>query len=668
MAIQDINKETQVDKSKPDIQPLAPEDEKASELSQMAEPQGGWSIANPPPKDHKDVGLFMYGLYEDSKNEKARKNLPDIFLKNYEFFKGKHFKKSKTTGQTTPTVNLFFANVIRTVANIVNRNPVAEVQDMSSGVASTDSGQADIAAIYTKKMEKWWKDSQQHKKLRASDINSEVYGITIEKPFWNSLIRSPDTAVIDPFAYFPAAGYWPDISTDCPHVSHAIPQAVTSLNKKYGRDDIVSDDYYYDLGMDRGEDAPAQINQTVATTYEKGGRSYAVRPSHDDVVTGQALEIEVWLRDGSKDEAGKPIYEDGIRCVTITNSGNIVLKDQPNPNINWSLDPKKYQTNFLFKRLPFFTANSYEDTSSNWGFSALDQTYELARNIEDLLAMAVDYHKRSAYGILLVGKRTGIKRTQLSNKPGLVLFPDSDVDQVKFIPLPSLPASYFNLIDLLITLHDRVYAVQDADRGEAPNGVVAASAIVALQKQNAVLIQHKIDAIEKLVESRGRSAIALYQQHGHMKELIEVDGKQHEFKGIDLAGIDFNYVVQAGSTQVQTRVQKQEQSVKLHEIGAIDQQALLEDLNYPRTKAVLERTAEGAVQQALSLLVQAGLPEEAADELFAFLGQPQHQEDGPLGNQGQDPKGQGQQLNNEPKAGVPQAQQGQKPPNSQEVA
>jgi len=262
--------------------------------------------------------------------------------------------------------------------------------------------------------------------------------------------------------------------------------------------------------------------------------------------------------------------------------------------------------------------------------------------------MAVDYHKRSAYGVLLVGKRTGIKRTQLSNKPGLVLFPDSDVDQVRFIPLPSLPSSYFSLIELLINLHDRVYAVQDADRGDSPNGVIAASAIVALQKQNAVLIQHKIDAIEKLVENRGRSSIALYQQHGHMKELIEIDGDMVAFKGVDFAGSQFQYIVQAGSTQVQTRVQKQEQSVQMFELGAIDQQALLEDLDYPKTKAVLERTAEGAVQQSLALLVQAGLPEEVAAELFDFLGQPQHQGEGADVNADGQPKKAAGNANGDP--------------------
>jgi len=574
-----------------------------------------WSLSNLPPAGHEDVGPFAYDLYLQSKAEKERLSKPSLWSKNYKFFKGNHWDRN-TQKSTKATVNLFFANVIRTVANIVNRDPIAEVADL------TGKG-GDRAKIATKKLEKWWIETRQHQKLRASDINNEVYGITIEKPYWNAKTNSPDTTIIDPYAFFPAPGYWEDISLDCPYVCHANPQPVGALKKKYDKEDISSDDYYYDLGMDREEHMPVQTSGgTVSTVYESGGRTYANRVNQTNQTTDQALEIEIWVRDNSQCDC-KPIYPGGVRCITICNAGKVVLDDRKNPNINWAFEESKYKTNYLFQRLPFFKANSYEDTSSIWGFSALDQTYELAVKVEELLSMAIAYHQRSAYGVMVIGKRTGIKRSQLSNKPGLVLFPDSDVDQVKFVPLPNLPSSYFNLINLMIELHDRIYAVQDADRGESPNGIVAASAIVALQEKNAVLIQHKIDAVEKLIEARGNCAIALYQMHGHIPETIEVEGETFTFKGTDTAGDDFNYVVQSGSTQIQTQAQRQERSVGLYEKGAIDQQALLEDLNYPKMKQVLERTAENQLDQALTLLVQAGLPEELALQLKSVLAEAQ---------------------------------------------
>ncbi len=614
-------------------------------------PRKEWSISNPPPAGHKDVGEFFFNLYEDSRKEKEKLLKPEQWFKNYNYFKGNHWDRESDTS-TKVSVNLFFANVIRTVANIVNRDPIAEVENL-------DGSDGGSAMRFTRKMEKWWKETNQHQKLRTSDINNEVYGITIEKPFWDAQLTAPNTAIVDPYAFFPCPGYWEDLPLDCPYIAHAVPEPVSALKKKYCRNDIEQENYYYDLGRDRDEHQPVQVKgELVRGTYRQGGRQYYGAVPGEDVRSETALKIEIWIRvDESLD------YPGGIRCVTLTNEGNIVLNDCKNPNINWNLEPEKYQTNFLFKRLPFFVANSYEDSSSIWGFSALDQTYELAIKVEELVSMAIAYHMRSAYGILVVSKRSGIKRSQLSNKPGLVLFPDSDVDQVKFVPLPSLPSSYFSLIDLIVSLHDRIYAVEDADRGESPNGVVAASAIVALQEKNAVLIQHKIDAIEKLVANRGNSAIALWQMHGHVIETISSKGETFQFKGTDFAGMQFNYIVQAGSTMTKTREQKQQQSAELYKEGAIDTEALLTDLNYPQAKAVLERQAEGQLQQALGILVQAGLPEEMALQLNELLAEAQHRKDITGQNQapvepGDNTPMSGQAGENIPTPGTPRSQQG----------
>jgi hypothetical protein len=605
---------------------------------QEAEQNRNWSLAFPPPEGHEDVGKFFWNLYWEAKTERERLGKPDQWFKSYCYFKGNHWhKNSAQEKQTKVSANLFFSNVIRTTANIVNRNPVAEVEDL------TGQG-GDFARVITRKLEKWWIESKQHKKLRLSVINNETYGVTIEKPFWNSKIKDPDTALLDPFTFFPAPGYWEDITLDAPYAFQAIPQLIPDIKKQYGIDSVAADDIYHDLGLDREE------HSSVVQNSENNNRPSGYTGTLTSEAYGRgnlALKLEGWIRVTPSEK-----YPDGIRCVTVTNNGQVVLADRKNPLINWEMPPEKISNNYLYGKIPFFLANSYEDTSSVWGFSALDQTYELAVKIEELVSMAIAYHMRSASGITVVAQNSGIKRKHLNNKPGLVLFPLTDVNSIKFLPLPSLPSSYFNLIDLLISLHDRIYAVQDADRGENPTGVRAASAIVALQERNAVLIQHKIDAVEKLIEARGMCAIALYQMHGHVPDTIESDGEQFVFRGTELVGGSFNYLVHSGSTMIQTRTQKQEQSVGLFEKGAIDQQALLEDLGYPKAKQVLERMAEGQLETAMSIMVQAGMPEEQAMQIMQVLQQQQ------FGNNNASPDSGGGQTTGGG-AGVPTAKQGQ---------
>ena len=108
--------------------------------------------------------------------------------------------------------------------------------------------------------------------------------------------------------------------------------------------------------------------------------------------------------------------------------------------------------------------------------------------------------------------------------------------------------------------------------------------------------------------------------------------RTQQVRGIDLAGREFNYVVESGSTVAKTSLQVQEQAEKLYEMGAIDRQALLETLNFPNWKEIIERVSEGQLGQALNILVQAGLPQEAAAMLYQVLSQPQ----GGPGNRPQD--------------------------------
>ena len=83
----------------------------------------------------------------------------------------------------------------------------------------------------------------------------------------------------------------------------------------------------------------------------------------------------------------------------------------------------------------------------------------------------------------------------------------------------------------------------------------------------------------------------------------------------------------------------------LYRESAIDRQALLETLNFPSWKEIVERVGEGQLDQALQILVQAGLDEQQASELRQYLMEPQ------AGSQAR-------QASQQPSAGVPRAQQG----------
>ena len=166
-------------------------------------------------------------------------------------------------------------------------------------------------------------------------------------------------------------------------------------------------------------------------------------------------------------------------------------------------------------------------------------------------------------------------------------------------------------------------------------------------------MQAKTTSIDSLVEQRSRWAIGLWQNWGTKEEIIEVSDEPATFVGMDYIGRNFSYVVEAGSTTPRTSLQVQETAQALYTQGAIDRRALLEAVNFPKWKQIVERMGETELDTALQVLIDSGLPEETAIQLKQVLMQPQ----GGPGDAGRAPT-----QSRTVKPSGPRSGQGQRPP------
>ncbi|WP_289020397.1 hypothetical protein [Desulfobacter postgatei] len=591
-----------------------------------------YTLSSPPPKDHPDLGKWVWGLFEDSFAEKERLGLMERWKSNYRLFRGNHWGNKARGNKDRISINLFFANVQRTVANITAKNPVAEVIDLDGADDQADQ-------VLSMKMKKWWNETEQQALLCKSSQNNEIYGRTIEKAVWDPDNKQFVPVVLDSYSYFPAPGYYSN-HCDVPYEIHAFAVPIHQIENTFGVADIQAENVRSILGIEDRENV--RPNMILADS----GVGVTMQQRKDtDLISGTdkgayALVIECWLHDSSED------YPDGVRVITTCNR-DIFLNDMPNPNINLEMNPEQIKHTYAWGRKPFYDVNSYEDSTSNWGFSAAEQTGDLNRKIDEIVSRMANYVNRALYPPLIVEKGCGISRSMINNKPSLVLMPTRPNARIEFLPVPNLPSNFFQVLDLFINLHDRIYQIEDADRGQAPAGVIAASAIATLQERNAVLIRHKIRATEYLCRERGRWNISFLQNFSVKIEQIQVGDDIHQFQGVALAGRRFNYVVESDSTIARTSVQDQEQAVGLFKLNAIDRTALLETLNFKDRKQIIERMGETQLDQAFQILIQAGLPEEMALQLKQQLLQPQT---GPQAQEGQ--------VMSQPSPGVPRAQQG----------
>ena len=625
-------------------------------------PEKPWSIVKPPPENHEEVGSFVLGLFLRGEEEKQRLGLPARWLENHRLYRGGSVQGLKS--KLGVTANIIFANIQRTVANLTSKNPTAEVvsQDWRPVIDPTTNEPVpdDTDTVLTTALKSWWNETEQIRSLVDSTLNQEIYGITTEKGVYDAKKKKGDVVILDPFAFGCAPGNWEDLGSGPPYCYHAYKESVATLRARFGVETI-SADPSSSLGEERETNRPMMHNLPQGA-IPSGSLSIAtsqfkeVQSDDDD-----ALVVEMWLRDYTEvpaspvldpttgepmlDETGAPIfperdpnappnylYPGGIRMITVTSEGT-VLVDVANPNINlalWNDEETRegVENTYLFDHLPFWYANSYRDPSSFWGFGAAEQVGVLAEQIGEILSRMHKYLGRMLLPTLILPKDCGVTPQMINNNPGLILQPTTGAlgAGIKYLETPSLPADTMRLYQLLLTQFDRVYQIEDADRGDTPNRIVAASAIVALQERNQVLMRHKIRSVDFLIRQRGRASISFLQNFGFTSETIKVDDDSiAKIVGIDLLGRKFSYVVESGSTVPQTSLQVKELALDLAKMNRIDTRALLETLQFPGWRQIVERMAEagGQIEQAAQIFVAAGVPPEQVQALIALARQPQ---------------------------------------------
>lgn len=619
-----------------------------------------WGLLNLPPAGDPDVGPFFNQLFEIAKIEKERLQVAKRMLANYALYRGQHGEVGVTVKKVFTPVNLYFANIERTVSNITAKDPTAEVVDMDG---MGDDGEKVLSA----RLKKWWKDTDQRGKTKKGARGMEIYGISpIIKPYWDKKRKEPGMLLTDPFGFFPAPGNWEDLGKECPYICFLHLEYVDSIERTFNVKGVSPDDAYELLGKEREKYKPPV---SYGRRESLGNYADPMTPANretqfEDAKLERCLVIEIWIRDNCEkrvettvpmvdpegnaviDDMGNQVsqvvsgkemvYPDGIRKVTIVQAKNdsaqahegiLVLEDCPNPNINPNLEIELASKTYPWGRLPEIHANSYPDLISVWGFAAAEQVGDLIVKINQIFTRMVSYVLQVMAPPLIIQQHCGITRQQVESALGkegrLVLMPTTPNARIEFMQVPNLPAVFFQVLELILQFFDRIYQIEDADRGIVPKGIVAASAIVALQERNQVLMQTKTLAVDKLAEERGKWAIGLWQNFGVKSEAVEVGEEMAEFVGVSFAGRSFGYVVEAGSSTPRTSLQLQEMAFKLYEMRAIGQRGLLEAINWPSWKEEIERTAESQLDQALQLLVDAGLPEEEAISLKQYLMEPQ---------------------------------------------
>ena len=168
-----------------------------------------------PPKGREGVGKAVFQILSEVVQDKVDQGLHERWIRNYELFRNKHWRRKSQTNVPLASANLIYTHLQRTVNTLTDNNPtfnVARIGNQSSSVppppgaglqapqpggmvppampaAPSNQGEQQIPQEYFEDIQHcadhWWIDQEQQDILEASVRNGETYGICIEKVIFN---------------------------------------------------------------------------------------------------------------------------------------------------------------------------------------------------------------------------------------------------------------------------------------------------------------------------------------------------------------------------------------------------------------------------------------------------------------------------------------------------
>lgn len=569
-----------------------------------------------PAEGHANLGYKIFEILGEILQAKNDLGLPAKWNRFYELGRNKHWKQDSAKA-TLVTANLLHTHRQRTVNMLTDNNPTFNVRQ----TGEMEPGTEETPDKLLRTAEFWWSDQEQQSVLEESVINGETYGVTIEKVPFNPDLESGlgevETLVVDPF-YF---GLYPVKTMQVQKAEaclHYWPMSVREARRMWPEhaEDIQSDnEVLKELGDERianiqgGSQAKKGYFGTIAGLIKNMLNTSNSGSGESD----QLLVVECWAKDFTKDDAGNLKYPGAIRCVQTCNAGKIVLSDRPNPSINPELPPEQASKTYLWDKFPFSKTMSVTDTTNPWGMSDFEQLEALNIEVDKTISQMTLIKDKVSRIKVINPKDSGVSNEHFTNVPGIINPSSALVAQgIRYLDMPQMPMDLPNVLNIYKELFFLVAGSFDMDMAkDQASNVIAYKAIAALLERAATMLKGKIRNYSKMIRERGRMYLShvmnWYTEDRWISYEKNGDETSIPIRGSELI-VPARLNVISGSTMPVSRIQEREEALTLFQQGAIDAEALLEKIDWPDRKKLMERLRLGPLGNLIQKLEKMGAP------------------------------------------------------------
>ena len=295
------------------------------------------------------------------------------------------------------------------------------------------------------------------------------------------------------------------------------------------------------------------------------------RDESDSQEENQVLILEMWCRDWTtmdENEDGEQTlkYPKG-RVITCLPELGILLDDKKNP--------------YKDGKFPFVLMKNYDVPFKFWGTGEVEQILSPQMYINELTNQIIDNAKNTANMQWIIDKNSGIGQGKLTNRPGLVIRKNPGSEVRRDTP-PPMPSYVRETIDVMKADIQDISGVLDSLKGEKQTGVVAASAILALQEASQSRIRLKIKIMESNLTELANMVYSRMQQFWKLDRWVRVTDIEGNptFRqiGTEVLSNDFDVKVMAGSTMPVNKNAMMDLMIRLAQTNAEDGQLLVIDV------------------------------------------------------------------------------------------
>lgn len=615
-----------------------------------------------PTPDEKKTIKMVEKLF--SRARKHRKQYDRDWPKFYKMFRGKQWDQQRPSYRHSEVINMIFQMIQSDVATQMDARPKIEY-------VPREPSDYELAQILTEIADSDWERNNWLLELTEAVFDSRLYGTGFP-----SVEFDPDADLgagaitmesLDPFYQFPDPNAR-DVNKKSRFHIVAEPKDVEILKKLYPEKaeflkpdliDLMAQDKM-DLGAERFKAHTTDLGPMVDAHDGQG-------PNQN---REQALYITCYMWDDEYEESEKEQQDPSTGEIKKTYtqklkypqgrkiclSNGVLLHDGPIP--------------YEDRKVPIARLLCYILPREFWGMGEVEQLESPQKIFNKLVSFALDVLTLMGNPVWITDDTSGVDTDNLVNRPGLVI-EKAQGSEVRREEGVQLQPFVLQLIDRMKSWFDDVGGNNDVSRGASSEGVTAASAINSLQEAAKTRVRQKSRNLDACLQDIGQMYAARVFQFYDAPRVFRITNSQGAHKyfkfhvdpahpvlgttGAPVVGEDgkpktqkmaviqnynqpepgvtdggyampkkipvgdatrFDVKVATGSSLPGAKAERVNMAFKAFEAGAIDEPALLEDIEYPNWQAVWarveQRKAQMAAQEAAMAAQPKGPPPPAA--------------------------------------------------------